>query len=211
MAAPSLCSQPQTRCASAVRPAPRSLRVSAVAAGSAAPTRLSFRAEKPAGEASNRGGGAPAAAAAGAAAPQRTGTQLLPWFAKPAQAPAAPLSVAQPDPVSKQPILSFAGGGECCCFPGLRACVPTEGGWAAGRQPSPTAVPDLPPAHPPASALLPPAGIFFWWELGCLRYLHRHFDLSKVQLVGASAGGLIATLAACGVDEDKAVSGLAGR
>lgn len=43
------------------------------------------------------------------------------------------------------------------------------------------------------------------WELGCLRYLHRHFDLSKVQLVGASAGGLIATLAACGVDEDKAV------
>ncbi|KAL4419027.1 hypothetical protein ABPG77_010014 [Micractinium sp. CCAP 211/92] len=48
-------------------------------------------------------------------------------------------------------------------------------------------------------------GIFFWWELGCLRYLHRNFDLSKVQLVGASAGGLIATLAACGVDEDKAV------
>lgn len=47
--------------------------------------------------------------------------------------------------------------------------------------------------------------VFFWWELGCLRYLHRNFDLSKVQLVGASAGGLIATLAACGVDEDKAV------
>lgn len=42
--------------------------------------------------------------------------------------------------------------------------------------------------------------------LGCLRYLHRNFDLSKVQLVGASAGGLIATLAACGVNEDKAVS-----
>ncbi|KAL4430951.1 hypothetical protein ABPG75_006207 [Micractinium tetrahymenae] len=44
-------------------------------------------------------------------------------------------------------------------------------------------------------------GIFFWWELGCLRYLHRNFDLSRVQLVGASAGGLIATLAACGVDK----------
>jgi uncharacterized alpha/beta hydrolase family protein len=44
------------------------------------------------------------------------------------------------------------------------------------------------------------------WMLGCLRYLHRNFDLSKVQLVGASAGGLIATLAACGVNEDKAVS-----
>lgn len=48
--------------------------------------------------------------------------------------------------------------------------------------------------------------VFFWWELGVLRYLHRNFDLTKVQLVGASAGGLISTLAACGVDEDKAVS-----
>ena len=67
-----------------------------------------------------------------------------------------------------------------------------------------------PPSDPPRLSSPPPAGIFFWWELGCLLYLHRHFDLSKVQLVGASAGGLIATLAACGVDEDKAVSGLAG-
>jgi len=48
-------------------------------------------------------------------------------------------------------------------------------------------------------------GCFFFWMLGCLRYLHRNFDLSRVQLRGASAGGLIATLAACGVDEDKAV------
>jgi hypothetical protein len=44
------------------------------------------------------------------------------------------------------------------------------------------------------------------WELGCLLYLRRNFDLSRVQLFGASAGGLIATIAACGVDEDKAVS-----
>ncbi|EFN59130.1 hypothetical protein CHLNCDRAFT_137944 [Chlorella variabilis] len=73
------------------------------------------------------------------------------------EAPRAPVQV-QVAAGSKQPILSFAGG-----------------------------------------------GIFFWWELGCLRYLHRNFDLTKVQLVGASAGGLIATLAACGVDEDKAV------
>lgn len=39
-----------------------------------------------------------------------------------------------------------------------------------------------------------------------LRYLHRNFDLRQVQMVGASAGGLICALAACGVDEDKAVS-----
>jgi len=39
-----------------------------------------------------------------------------------------------------------------------------------------------------------------------LRYLHRNFDLRGVQMVGASAGGLICALAACGVDEDKAVS-----
>lgn len=66
-------------------------------------------------------------------------------------------------------------------------------------------------AEPAATAAQQPilsfagGGIFFWWMLGCLRYLHRNFDLSKVQLVGASAGGLIATLAACGVNEDKAV------
>lgn len=55
----------------------------------------------------------------------------------------------------------------------------------------------------PTTAALP--ALLRRWELGCLRYLHRNFDLTKVQLVGASAGGLIATLAACGVDEDKAV------
>lgn len=38
-----------------------------------------------------------------------------------------------------------------------------------------------------------------------MRYLHRNFDLRGVQMVGASAGGLICALAACGVDEDKAV------
>lgn len=60
----------------------------------------------------------------------------------------------------------------------------------------------------------PICSTYFFWELGCLRYLHRQFDLTKVQLVGASAGGLIATLAACGVDEDRAVRagwGWAGR
>lgn len=48
------------------------------------------------------------------AEPQRTGTQLLPWFSKPAQTPEAPVELRE---TARQPILSFAGGGEC---PGRR-------------------------------------------------------------------------------------------
>lgn len=44
------------------------------------------------------------------AEPQRTGTQLLPWFSKPAQTPEAPVELRE---TARQPILSFAGGGEC--------------------------------------------------------------------------------------------------
>lgn len=40
---------------------------------------------------------------------------------------------------------------------------------------------------------------------GVMKYLMEQFDLSKVQLRGASAGGLAVTLAACGVNQDKAV------
>lgn len=42
-------------------------------------------------------------------------------------------------------------------------------------------------------------------QLGVLKYLQTHFDLSRVHFRGASAGGLIATLACCGVDLDLAV------
>lgn len=42
-------------------------------------------------------------------------------------------------------------------------------------------------------------------QLGVLKYLQSHFDLSRVHFRGASAGGLIATLACCGVDLDEAV------
>lgn len=43
------------------------------------------------------------------AEPQRTGTQLLPWFSKPAQTPEVPVELRE---TARQPILSFAGGGE---------------------------------------------------------------------------------------------------
>lgn len=42
-------------------------------------------------------------------------------------------------------------------------------------------------------------------QLGVVKFLQEHFDLSKVQLRGASAGGLVATLCACNVDPERAV------
>lgn len=38
-----------------------------------------------------------------------------------------------------------------------------------------------------------------------MKYLSENYDLSQADLVGASAGGLVSTLAACGVDTDAAV------
>ena len=55
---------------------------------------------------------------------QRTGTQLLPWFARPAQSPEAPVEVKEAA-TTQQPILSFAGGGSEF---GLAA----HGRWAEG-------------------------------------------------------------------------------
>ncbi|KAK9804463.1 hypothetical protein WJX73_004309 [Symbiochloris irregularis] len=48
-------------------------------------------------------------------------------------------------------------------------------------------------------------GIFFFWQLGIIKYLEEHFDLTKVEARGASAGALIATLAVCNVDPRKAL------
>lgn len=38
-----------------------------------------------------------------------------------------------------------------------------------------------------------------------MKYLMEHFDLSRTQLIGVSAGGLAVTLAECGVNPDKAI------
>ena len=48
-------------------------------------------------------------------------------------------------------------------------------------------------------------GRYFFWYLGVMKYLLEYFDLSKVTLIGASAGGLIAVLSACNVNLDRAV------
>ena len=40
---------------------------------------------------------------------------------------------------------------------------------------------------------------------GVVKYLQQHYDLSRVDMVGASAGALMVTLAMCNVDSDTAV------
>jgi hypothetical protein len=48
-------------------------------------------------------------------------------------------------------------------------------------------------------------GIYFFWELGVLKYLAENYDLSRVQFTGASAGALAGVLCACNIDPDAAV------
>lgn len=40
---------------------------------------------------------------------------------------------------------------------------------------------------------------------GVIKYLQQHYDLTKIDMVGASAGALMVTLAICNVDPDHAV------
>ncbi|GLI59457.1 hypothetical protein VaNZ11_001336 [Volvox africanus] len=46
------------------------------------------------------------------------------------------------------------------------------------------------------------AGIFFFWQLGAMKYLAERYDLTRVPMAGASGGALAAVLAACGVSAD---------
>lgn len=79
---------------------------------------------------------------------------------------------------------------------------------AAPTAPGP---PPLPSAASEVSALDRPilsiagGGRYFFWYLGVMKYLLEYFDLTKVTLIGASAGGLVAVLSACNVNLDRAV------
>jgi hypothetical protein len=55
-------------------------------------------------------------------------------------------------------------------------------------------------SFPRMALALPGGGVFFWWQAGAVHGLSRRLDLSTTPLVGASAGALAATLAACQVD-----------
>lgn len=45
-------------------------------------------------------------------------------------------------------------------------------------------------------------GVFFWYQAGVAKYLLEHFDLSKTNVLGTSAGALTATLLKTGSDFD---------
>jgi len=54
---------------------------------------------------------------------------------------------------------------------------------------------------------LPGGGLFFYWQAGVITYLRESgYDLSNVNLAGASAGALAATLVGTGVDMNTATS-----
>lgn len=50
----------------------------------------------------------------------------------------------------------------------------------------------------------PGGGMFFYWQIGAVQSLVRHYDLANVDMTGASAGALAACLATCQVDCRKA-------
>jgi len=48
-------------------------------------------------------------------------------------------------------------------------------------------------------------GVYFWWQLGVVKFLRERYDLSKTNLLGASSGAIAATLTACGVSAEHAL------
>lgn len=42
--------------------------------------------------------------------------------------------------------------------------------------------------------------MFFYWQMGAVSALRKHYNINEMDLSGASAGALAATLAACQVD-----------
>jgi predicted patatin/cPLA2 family phospholipase len=48
-------------------------------------------------------------------------------------------------------------------------------------------------------------GQYFFWNMGIVAYLNKHFDMEDIKLVGASAGALTAVLMVCKIDAEKAL------
>lgn len=48
------------------------------------------------------------------------------------------------------------------------------------------------------------AGIYFWWQAGCAKYIQEHCDISTVPVYGASAGSLTSALLLNGCNFDEA-------
>lgn len=55
---------------------------------------------------------------------------------------------------------------------------------------------------PPLFVSFAGGGLYFFWQLGAVKFLREHYDITNVPMAGASSGSLIACLAACGVDPE---------
>lgn len=49
------------------------------------------------------------------------------------------------------------------------------------------------------------AGIYFWWQAGCARYIQENCDFSQMPIIGASAGSISATLLLSSTDFVRAL------
>eukprot|EP00899_Mesostigma_viride_P018662 jgi/Mesvir1/26798/Mv20565-RA.1 len=121
------------------------------------------------------------------------------------------------------PAASLPSSKRCQCAPAHGVQVPSHRVKFLGNLA--TASARQPKKHPPARPFLcraslsptpsrestptlyfPGGGMFFYWQIGCIRWLCRSYDLTDTRMVGASAGALAATLAACQVDVDAAAA-----
>lgn len=88
---------------------------------------------------------------------------------------------------------------------------------AEGGRPGATQLPAAAAVQAPLPPLPPPpqrpvldiwgGGMWFYWKAGALSFLQQQYGydvLSRVQLHGSSSGAMVAVLAACGVDLQRA-------
>jgi hypothetical protein len=49
------------------------------------------------------------------------------------------------------------------------------------------------------------AGIYFWWQAGCAKYIQEIYDISDIKVIGASAGSLTGSLLLNGCNFENAL------
>uniref|UniRef100_A0A7S3YXY6 PNPLA domain-containing protein n=2 Tax=Lotharella globosa TaxID=91324 RepID=A0A7S3YXY6_9EUKA len=117
-------------------------------------------------------------------------------------------AVPGPDP-GMAGIEAATGGASRWRLPKLwsrrRAVVSTPEKLQPLQEPMDTSAVSLPLDDAEAIVSCAGAGIFVFWQLGALKYISTHFDLSNVTLHGGSAGAVLSTFIASGVDLNHAV------
>eukprot|EP00469_Lotharella_globosa_P012881 CAMPEP_0167779026 /NCGR_PEP_ID=MMETSP0111_2-20121227/4582_1 /TAXON_ID=91324 /ORGANISM="Lotharella globosa, Strain CCCM811" /LENGTH=345 /DNA_ID=CAMNT_0007669399 /DNA_START=23 /DNA_END=1059 /DNA_ORIENTATION=- len=98
-----------------------------------------------------------------------------------------------------------ADGASRSCGAVAAAVVSTPEKLQPLQEPMDTSAVSLPLDDAEAIVSCAGAGIFVFWQLGALKYISTHFDLSNVTLHGGSAGAVLSTFIASGVDLNHAV------